>query len=56
MEYKTVSIPKPLANEIQNLIDVIGYWPSLSAFIREAAIEKMLRDKVIFGLYQMDTT
>ena len=44
VEWKTVSIPKGLADDIQKVIDEFGYWPSLGAFIREAALEKLRRE------------
>ena len=39
--YVTVSIPKAIARKIDNLIEVLGYWPSRSAFVREACLEKI---------------
>jgi len=40
-EYRTVSIPKPLADDVAKLMEEVGYWPSLGAFTREALIEKL---------------
>ena len=45
IEYKTVSLPSRLADDIQELMDEFGYWPSLGAFVREAALEKMRRER-----------
>ncbi len=45
IEYKTVSLPRRLADDIQTLMDEFGYWPSLGAFVREAALEKLRRDR-----------
>jgi len=39
--YYTASVPKPLADDINLLIEEIGYWPSFSAFVREACLEKL---------------
>ena len=39
--YVTVSIPKAIARKVDNLIEVLGYWPSRSAFVREACLEKI---------------
>ena len=39
--YVTVSIPKAIAEKIDCLIDVLGYWTSRSAFVREACLEKI---------------
>lgn len=43
--YATVSIPTAIAEEIDRLIGELGYWPSRSAFVREACLEKMYREK-----------
>ncbi len=43
-EYRTVSLPRVLTDDIQKVIDEFKYWPSLSAFIREAALEKLKRE------------
>ncbi len=48
-EYKTVSLPRRLADDIQEIMDEFGYWPSLGAFIREAALEKMRRERQFPG-------
>lgn len=39
--WTTVSIPRPLAEDIRKFVDAVGYWPSVGAFIREACITKM---------------
>lgn len=44
VEYGTVSIPKPVLKEVDDLIALLGYWPSRSAFVREAVIEKFQRE------------
>lgn len=41
----TVSIPRRLAEDIQKLIDELGYWPSVSSFMREAAIIKLRHER-----------
>ena len=40
-EYTTVSFPKPLIEDITKLVKEVGYWPSTTAFAREALIEKL---------------
>jgi len=45
IEYKTVSLPRRLADDIQEIMDEFGYWPSLGAFVREAALEKLRRER-----------
>ena len=44
VRYGTVSIPIAIAEEIDKLIELMGYWPSRSAFVREACVEK-IRDE-----------
>jgi len=48
-EYKTVSLPRRLAEDIQEIIDEFGYWPSMGAFVREGALEKMRRERQFPG-------
>jgi Arc/MetJ-type ribon-helix-helix transcriptional regulator len=45
VSYATVSIPKAIANEIDILIELLGYWPSRSSFVREACLEKIRLEK-----------
>lgn len=40
-EYTTVSFPKPLLAAINQIVKEIGYWPSTTAFVREACVEKL---------------
>jgi len=47
--WKTVSIPKRLADDIQKLIDELGYWPSVGSFMREAAIIKIRHEKELLN-------
>ena len=41
MKYRTVSIPKGLTDDVEKLIEELGYWPSISSFVREATLEKL---------------
>ena len=45
IEYRTVSLPRRLADDVQTLMDEFGYWPSLGAFVREAALEKLRSER-----------
>jgi Arc/MetJ-type ribon-helix-helix transcriptional regulator len=45
VEFSAVSIPQPILEEIDGLIRELGYWPSRSAFVREACLEKIEREK-----------
>ena len=41
VEYGSVSIPKSLLNKIDSMVDELGYWPSRSAFVRDACLQKI---------------
>lgn len=45
MKYKTVSVPAPLAADVNEIMEEAGYWPSLSAFVREALLEKLTKER-----------
>ena len=44
-KYITVSIPRGIAVEIDRLIDELGYWPSRGAFVREACLERIRKER-----------
>lgn len=44
-KYRTVSLPIAIADDIEDLIEKLGYWPSVSAFVREAALEKIRKER-----------
>lgn len=48
-KYRTVSLPKPLADDVFTFIRRVGYWPSMSSFVREACIEKLDRERTKYG-------
>ncbi len=50
-KWSTVSIPRAIRNTIDELIEEIGYWPSVSAFIREAALEKLRRERIALSRF-----
>ena len=41
----TISLPRGIAEDIERLIEKIGYWPSKGAFVREACTEKLWRER-----------
>jgi len=41
--YSSISIPTRLLKEIEKLVMELGYWPTKTAFIREACLEKLER-------------
>ena len=45
-EYRTVSIPERLAKDMKKLMEEIGWWPSLSSFVREACHEKLYAERI----------
>ena len=44
-KYTSVSFPKEMVEAVRDLIDELKYWPSASAFAREAVLEKIRREK-----------
>ena len=44
-KYVTISLPRALADDIDKLIEELGYWPSRGAFAREACLEKIRSER-----------
>jgi len=44
-KYATISIPRGIADAIDELIEELGYWPSRGAFVREACLEKIREEQ-----------
>jgi Arc/MetJ-type ribon-helix-helix transcriptional regulator len=44
-KYRTVSLPTAITDTIEDLMEELGYWPSVSAFVREAALEKIRKER-----------
>jgi len=44
-KWTTVSLPRDLATDITKLINKRRYWPGVSAFVREAALEKLRKEE-----------
>ena len=44
-KYATVSIPRGIAEAIDELIEELGYWPSRGAFVREATLLKVMDEQ-----------
>lgn len=44
-KYSSVSLPISLLEQIDSLIKELGFWPSRSAFVREACLEKIRRER-----------
>jgi len=44
-KYATISLPVGISDEIDELMEGLGYWPSRGAFVREAALEKLRRER-----------
>ena len=45
VRYVTVSIPAAITRTIDELIEELGYWPSRSAFVREACLENVRKER-----------
>lgn len=45
-EYRTVSLPASLVDEVEQLTKKVGFWPTKTDFIREAVLEKLEKCKV----------
>jgi Arc/MetJ-type ribon-helix-helix transcriptional regulator len=41
--FSSVSLPTPLLETIQGVVNKVGYWPNKTAFVREACLEKLER-------------
>ncbi len=50
-KYRTVSITRGLTDDVDKLIDELGYWPSISSFVREAVLEKLKRERMAPGKF-----
>ena len=44
-KYATISLPIGISDEIDELIEELGYWPSRGAFVREACLTKIREEK-----------
>ena len=44
-KYATVSIPTGIVEDIDRLIEELGYWPSKGSFVREACTEKIWEER-----------
>lgn len=44
-KYVTVSLPRGISDEIDALIEELGYWPSRGAFVREACLAKIKEER-----------
>ena len=48
--YVSVSIPKAIAEAIDELMEKLGYWPSRGAFVREATLAKIREERRRLGM------
>lgn len=44
-KYRTVSIPTGITDEVEKLLEELGYWPSVSSFVREATLHKLRMER-----------
>ena len=40
-EFRTVSLPAPLVERVEKVIEEFKYWPTKTDFVREAVLEKI---------------
>lgn len=43
--FSSVSLPVPLVERIEKVVKNVGYWPTKTAFIREACLDKLEKYK-----------
>lgn len=46
-KWTSVSFPKEMIEAIRKLIEELKYWPSASAFCREAVLDKIRKEKQV---------
>ena len=39
--FSSISFPSPLVKDVEKVVKELGYWPTKTAFIREAVVEKL---------------
>ena len=44
-KYSTISLPNKLLDEVDKLIDELGFWVSRSQFTREAVLDKLKKER-----------
>jgi len=44
-KWTSVAFPSKMVEEIRELIKELNYWPSISTFCREAALEKIKKER-----------
>ena len=40
-EFRTISLPSPLVDEVEKVVENLRYWPTKTDFVREAVLEKL---------------
>ena len=43
--FSTISLPTPLIEEVERIIEEFKYWPRKTDFVREAVVQKLERYK-----------
>ena len=46
-KWTSVAFPKELVEAVRKLIEELKYWPSVTSFCREAALEKIKRERML---------
>lgn len=45
IKYENISLPRCLIEDVQEIIDELGYWIDLDEFVRVAVLEKLRKER-----------
>jgi Arc/MetJ-type ribon-helix-helix transcriptional regulator len=48
LPFTSVSLPKPLMDKVERIVNELKYWPTKASFVREAVLEKLEKYKKEF--------
>lgn len=40
-QFRTISLPSPLVEEVEKVVGNLRYWPTKTDFVREAVLDKL---------------
>lgn len=43
--YRSISLPKTLLDEVGKVLEELGYWPTKTAFVRQAVLDMLEKYK-----------
>ena len=44
-EFRTISLPAALVEEVEKVVERLHYWPTRTDFVREAVLQKLKKYK-----------